>query len=79
MGCRAGQPFSGPQELHELFSKYDTNQSGQLEFDEFLVLLKDKLKDLQKVLQYISLKPAKSKSMAASVLEVSASIAVPFD
>lgn len=67
---RIGQPFSGPQELHQLFSKYDTNYSGQLEFNEFLVLFKDKLQDLQKVLEFISMKPAKSKSTEASVLEV---------
>ncbi|DBA99677.1 TPA: hypothetical protein ACH3X3_012233 [Trebouxia sp. C0006] len=66
---KIGQPFSGPQELHQLFSKYDTNHSGQLEFNEFLVLFKDKLQDLQKVLEFISLKPAKSKSTEASVLE----------
>ena len=53
-----------------MFSKYDTNHSGQLEFNEFLVLFKDKLQDLQKVLEFISLKPAKSKSTEASVLEV---------
>ncbi len=68
--CRIGQPFSGPQELHQLFSKYDTNHSGQLEFNEFLELFKDKLQDLQKVLEFISMKPAKSKSTEASVLEV---------
>lgn len=67
---RIGQPFSGPQELHQLFSKYDTNHSGQLEFNEFLELFKDRLQDLQKVLQFISLKPAKSDSSEASVLEV---------
>ena len=68
--CRIGQPFSGPQELHQLFSKYDTNHSGQLEFNEFLELFKDKLQDVHKVLEFISMKPAKSKSTEASVLEV---------
>lgn len=53
-----------------MFSKYDTNHSGQLEFNEFLVLFKDKLQDLQKVLEFISMKPAKSKSTETSVLEV---------
>ena len=68
--CRIGQPFSGPQELHQLFSKYDTNNSGQLEFNEFLVLFKDRLTDVQKTLQYISLKPAKCKTSEPTVLEV---------
>ena len=68
--CRIGQPLSGTQELHEVFSKYDTNHSGQLEFNEFLVLFKDRLTDVQKTLDYISLKPAKSKSTAPSVMEV---------
>lgn len=53
-----------------MFSKYDTNHSGQLEFNEFLELFKDKLKDLQKVLQFISLKPTKSRASDAPVLEV---------
>ena len=67
---RIGQPFSGPQELHQLFSKYDANNSGQLEFNEFLVLFKDRLTDVQKTLQHISLKPAKSASIEPSLLQV---------
>lgn len=67
---RIGQPLSGTQELHELFSRYDTNNSGQLEFNEFLVLFKDRLTDVQKTLQYISLKPAKSSTTEATVLQV---------
>ena len=67
---RIGQPLSGTQELHDLFSRYDINNSGQLEFNEFLVLFKDRLTDVQKTLEYISLKPAKSKSTEPSVLEV---------
>ena len=75
-GCRLGQPFSGPQELHQLFSKYDTNFSGQLEFNEFLVLFKERLQDLQKTLQFISLKPAKSKATESTVINVSAAVLV---
>lgn len=53
-----------------MFSRYDTNNSGQLEFNEFLVLFKDRLTDVQKTLQYISLKPAKSSTTEATVLQV---------
>ena len=53
-----------------MFSRYDSNNSGQLEFNEFLVLFKDRLTDVQNTLKYISLKPAKSSSAEASVLEV---------
>ena len=67
--CRIGQPFSGTQELHKLFSQYDTNQSGQLEFNEFLVLFKDRLQDLQKTLRFIRMKPAKSQSIEPSVIQ----------
>lgn len=67
---KLGQPFSGPQELHQLFSKYDTNFSGQLEFNEFLVLFKERLQDLQKTLQFISLKPVKSKATESAVINV---------
>ena len=74
--CRIGQPFSGTQELHELFSTYDTNHSGQLEFNEFLVLFKDRLTDVQKTLQYISLKPAKSNSSEPSLLEVCSTVLI---
>lgn len=74
---KIGQPFSGPQELHQLFSKYDTNHSGQLEFNEFLELFKDRLQDLQKVLQFISLKPGKSQSTEASVLEITPGEVMP--
>ena len=77
--CRLGQPFSGPQELHQLFSKYDTNFSGQLEFNEFLVLFKERLQDLQKTLQFISLKPAKSKATESAVINVSAAVIVQLD
>lgn len=74
---KIGQPLAGPQELHELFSKYDTNHSGQLEFNEFLELFKDKLKDLQKVLQFISLKPTKSRASDAPVLEITSGEVMP--
>ena len=67
---RIGQPFAGPQELYKLFSQYDTNHSGQLEVNEFLVLFKDRLQDLKKTLNYISMKPAKSKASAPSVIQV---------
>ena len=70
MLCRIGQPFSGPQELHKLFSQYDTNNSGQLEFNEFLVLFKDRLQDLQKTLRFIRMKPAKSQVTEPSVIQV---------
>ncbi|KAL3154100.1 hypothetical protein ABBQ32_013636 [Trebouxia sp. C0010 RCD-2024] len=74
---KIGQPLSGTQELHELFSKYDTNHSGQLEFNEFLVLFKERLTDIQKTLNYISLKPAKSKATAPSVMEVTPGVVSP--
>lgn len=72
--CRVGQPFSGTQELHKLFSQYDTNQSGQLEFNEFLVLFKDRLQDLQKTLRFIRMKPAKSQSIEPSVIQARQSL-----
>lgn len=69
MCCRIGQPLAGPQELHEVFSKYDTNHSGQIEFNEFLVLFKERLQDLQKTLRFIRMKPAKSQGNEPSVVE----------
>lgn len=68
--CRIGQPFAGTQELHKLFQQYDTNSSGQLEFNEFIVLFKDRLRDLKRTLANISMKPAKSKAATPSVIEV---------
>ena len=68
--CRIGQPFAGPQELHKLFQQYDTNSSVQLEFNEFIVLFKDRLRDLRRTLANISMKPAKSKATTPSLIEV---------
>lgn len=57
-----------------MFSKYDADHSGQIEFNEFLVLFKERLQDLQKTLRFISLKPAKSQATEPSVIQASVSV-----
>lgn len=42
------------ERLVEVFQRYDLDQSGQIEFNEFLLMFRDQLLDLRSVLDYVT-------------------------
>eukprot|EP00878_Enallax_costatus_P006243 GHUV01006546.1.p1 GENE.GHUV01006546.1~~GHUV01006546.1.p1 ORF type:complete len:282 (+),score=101.97 GHUV01006546.1:468-1313(+) len=51
-----GTPLS-LERVAEVFMKYDKDQSGQIDFGEFLAMFQDKLLDLQKVQSWLASRP----------------------
>ncbi|GAB4819539.1 hypothetical protein N2152v2_006585 [Parachlorella kessleri] len=62
---RLGNPISY-ERLVALFDKYDIDDSGTIDFPEFLRMFKDELLDLREVLDYIKLQAAEVQEAAAA-------------
>lgn len=65
---KIGQPMSF-EKLSDMMLQYDRDESGQIEFTEFLMMCRDQLLDLKDIQNYMSSSPSLEKSQ--SVLDAS--------
>ena len=63
--CSLGHPINS-RKLFKIMEQYDRDASGQLEFNEFLMMFRDELLDLREIMEYIQLNPARGGKGPAS-------------
>ena len=63
--CSLGHPINS-RKLFKIMEQYDQDASGQLEFNEFLMMFRDELLDLREIMDYIKLHPARGGEGPAS-------------